>query len=765
MKHSLNIILSLSLLVLVMAGCKKATRHEQEGWVITADPATSTLSIRKKGLETIAEQVRLNLRTGNEVTPLSGWNITKEDGKLVIATQNPEPTNWEFNITPSAIDVACSDEKGLITGNAPAGEMRIPARVQSQDNGIMYTQMGFVSATNIYNLFDMQTDIMIRFPKESSLKRNREDNILMDVEIPVTEGNEFSIIPDYYTEVIGLADYQKTDFKPVYKPNPGNFKTAPTGWCSWYNYYVAPDEEDMVAETDACAEKLKPYGLEYVQLDVCFTIGEQSSILNWNKEDFPRGGKWLFQYIKDKGLKPGLHVNAYGANYANPECADKYPEDFFLRNQEGELTRACCSPDQKRLDVTNPEVIEKHIKCTFRTLVEDWGLDYLKSAGWGQWMSYYEENRENAYNPDMDSRIAYRNLQEVVKDVLGDTTYVVGCAMKEIGIGFGIWDGDRTGHDDYATWEGEGYFEWSEGMQYYFKPLFGVNFLNGITWWCDPDNVMVRDPLTMDEGKTIVSSISLTGQAYIIGDFIAEFSKKRLQKFLHSEDFIGWAERYPDKVKALPDDKLDLYRKTMPAMPIKAMDLYPFRTEPVCCAEPSEYPRALDLKVNSETGIYDVVALFNWEDEKMEKKLDLQQDLGLESGTYLVFDFWDHRLLGTFSETIREEVPAHGTKTLIIRKVAEDPQLVATSRHLTAAYSIQEMYWKENEKSLSGISETVPGDTYTLYIHVPENYTFDESRINAENVTATTRPGNILEVSFTGRKEPVGWEVVFKSSV
>jgi len=128
-----------------------------------------------------------------------------------------------------AIDVVCSGEDGVITGIAPAGEKRIPARIGSQDNGIMYTQMGFVSATNIYNLFDMKTDIMIRFTEESKLTRNKEDNRLMDIEVPVTEGNEFSIVEEYYTDVVGLSNNQKTDFKPVYKPISDRFKIAPTG--------------------------------------------------------------------------------------------------------------------------------------------------------------------------------------------------------------------------------------------------------------------------------------------------------------------------------------------------------------------------------------------------------------------------------------------------------------------------------------------------------------------------------------------------------
>ena len=71
------------------------------------------------------------------------------------------------------------------------------------------------------------------------------------------------------------------------------------------------------------------------------------------------------------------------------------------------------------------------------------------------------------------------------------------------------------------------------------------------------------------------------------------------------------------------------------------------------------------------------------------KSLDLQEDLGLGSETsYLVFDFWNKKFVGITGTTIREEIPAHGTKALIIRGAGSVPQLLATSRHLPLCFAI-----------------------------------------------------------------------------
>ncbi|MCF8335980.1 MAG: alpha-galactosidase [Bacteroidales bacterium] len=763
MTHVGKIIIFVSVMVLLMTGCKDLTKHKEKGWTITANPKKATLTFEKEKLGKLADEIQLVLKKENNITPLSAWTIEKKEDKLVINTEEPQETTWEFSVTDTTIDVVCPHPDAHISGAAPAGERRIPARIQSQDNGIMYTQMGLVSATNIYNLFDMPTDIMIRFTKESALSRNKEDNTLMNIQVPVTEKNEVTVINDYYTEVIGLSDYQQTDFKPVYKPIADRFETAPTGWSTWYCYYMSPDQEDLMKETNALAEKLKPYGLEYVQLDAAYTRGKEANWLEWNEEMYPDGGKYWFEQVRDKGFKPGLWLNPHGANYANPSMADKYPENFFLRDSSGNLSSACCSADSTvvRMDFTNPEVIEEHTRPLFDKLVNDWGFSYIKAGGWGTWMDYYQENRENAFNPDMDSREAYRSVLGAIRDEMGDDNYILGCAMHEIGVGFDYFDGSRTGGDDYANWTGEGH--WSEGMQAYFNSLFGENWLNGICWWSDPDNVMIRDPLNMDEGRTIVSSISLSGQAYMSSDFIAEFSKERLQDFLQSDYNTGWARQYPDKVKALPEEKLELYRKTMPTMPIRAMDLYPFKADATCCPEPEEFPRAMDLKVNSEAGMYDVVALYNWNDKTTEKVIDLQEDLGLKSETdYLVFDFWNQKLSGTSRIMIKEEVPAHGTKALIVKEVSETPQLLATSRHLTCAYSIQELNWNEEEKALSGTSKTVRGDQYTLFFHVPDGYEFDHTEIDSKDASHSINDNGIIEVAFSGQETPTDWKIVFE---
>ncbi|MEA2004753.1 MAG: hypothetical protein U9O50_00565 [Acidobacteriota bacterium] len=735
LKNNLLPFLFLVLIAWLLSSCTSPALN-YNGWEITPDTKREVLNISQEDLGILMKDIRLAIKEEGRVSMLSEWSVKSEKDELTISTKNPKSTTWKFKIDDKTLNIICSSENAVLQGIAPASETRIPARIESQDNGILYTSLGLVSSKNIHCLFDRQTDTMIQFPEESELKRNISDEGLMDITFSVGEDTEISLIPDYYINVLGLK---------LYKPAPERFKSAPVGWSSWYCYYMGTTEADVVKETNALAKYLKPYGLEYIQLDACYTRGEDANYLEWTKSSFPKGGKWLFQYIKDKGLKPALWVNIYGSNYAKAECADKYPENFYLRDKNGNLSGACCTADKTvvRLDYTNPEVIEKHLKPMFRILKDDWGLTYLKDAGWGTWMDYYEANKEMAYDPSRGSREVYVEVQNALRETLGPDIYILGCAMHEVGLGFGIFDGSRIGGDDKAIWYPEK--EGGMSMQTYFHSIFGGNYLNNITWHCDPDAAMVRNPLTLEEARTIVTSIALTGQLYMASDFMGK----------------------------LPMKKLDLYRKTIPPTHVVPIDLYPYKIESNkkndvvwCCPKVKEFPRAIDLKVNGKSGIYDVVAVFNWEDEETSKTISISEDLGLEADTdYVIFDFWNQTLKDITSNEITCSIPAHGTCVYVIRPLLDRPQLLATSRHITGTVSIKEVSWNSSKSCLKGVSEIVKDDPYSLFIYVPDGISV--SKVNADTEILYHKMANgLLEVKFAadfleGDKKIINWEIEF----
>ncbi|MBN2413955.1 hypothetical protein JXQ31_19935 [candidate division KSB1 bacterium] len=772
---------------------------DQKGWSLLFNPQNETFTIAYKELGVILGDVKLNIDKDGELLTLSGWTLEKKDNELVtITTSQPEKTSWSFVITDEGLDINSSTDDAVITGKANADGSRIPARVGSQDNGIIFTSLGYVSAKNIYCIFDRATDMLIQFPQKTDLTRNVKDNKIMDVTFPLLpnwgrrEGRgtrtrrgdkimptiEMMVVPNYYTETLDLKVYNP--YWPQY-PDKRPFQKAPTGWLSWYCYYMPANEEDMVVETDALSQDLKQYGLDYVQLDATFTGGVDANWLEWDKEKFPKGGKWIMQYIKSKGLKPGLWVNIYGANHDKPAFGSqfpdgKYPENYYLHSKTGQLLRACCTADSTvvRLDFSNPAVIEKHLRPLFETLVNDWGIEYLKDAGHARWQWSYEENRERVYNPSLEGRALYWKAQDVVREVMGPKNFLMGCDAEGgsdyYSLGFGVFDSAFDILSDvYNVWERQSRFGGnSTGTVMHLATMFSANYLNDIVLYNDPDATMARLPLTMDEAITNITSISLTGQSYMISDFMAQPSEERAN-VLKTRTRLG--RDYPQLIKKLPEDRLDLYRRTMPAMDITPIDLFPFRSKAEYAPLPDGYPakdsfpKALDLKVKSQIGVYDVLSIYNWEDAITDKEVTFA-DLGLDiSKTYLAFDFWNQKLLGTFENSIQCTVPTHGSRVLVIKPISDEPQVMATSRHITGAYSIKSLNWDKDNLTLTGSSETVAGSPYTLFVHVPQGMTVSKVNANASDVSQTIDSDGVLLFGMQGQQEPINWTITFKKGI
>jgi hypothetical protein len=63
------------------------------------------------------------------------------------------------------------------------------------------------------------------------------------------------------------------------------------------------------------------------------------------------------------------------------------------------------------------------------------------------------------------------------------------------------------------------------------------------------------------------------------------------------------------------------------------------------------------------------------------------------------------------------------------------------------------------------VSESVPGDPYTLWFYLPNGFTSEHVRVVAkgsdEIAEQHLQTGNALMVSFKGQQQPVRWEVSF----
>ncbi|MFN3421541.1 MAG: hypothetical protein ACK40X_07450, partial [Armatimonadota bacterium] len=132
-------------------------------------------------------------------------------------------------------------------------------------------------------------------------------------------------------------------------------------------------------------------------------------------------------------------------------------------------------------------------------------------------------------------------------------------------------------------------------------------------------------------------------------------------------------------------------------------------------------------KVAKHYGDWDVVAVFNWQDEPETIEVDFAK-LGLTTGNgirYHVFEFWSKRYEGQFENGFSVTFPTRTCEVFAIRRALGHPQVVSTSRHITQGIvDLVELVWDEQNNELHGSSLLVRNDPYRLYVHVPQGFTF-----------------------------------------
>jgi hypothetical protein len=748
-------------------------------WTITADLERSALTIEYEPLGLVLDNVQLLVNQGDDWRKLSDWQVTEEYNRLLIHTEDPA-TDWTLYIRNRVLGMTTSVSEGLLTAEVPADENRFPARMidysgsatpvawkgtdeigfsyggkqtknisflPAENPDVLYLSLGQVSSRNMHCLFDRNKDIMIKFHRSTQMLRGDEDHLLQ-ISIPV--GNDMVVMySDYYTKYLGL---------PVYEPmDDTRFKNPPVMWNSWTNYYYMVTEDEVIKNVDWIVENFNDYGLEYVVIDDGPERGEEGEhywTSNWSKETFPHGGKWLAEYIRSNGLTPGLWLvpNVYAG------ALDDHPE-WYLRDKDGKHIMVYNTP---AIDYTNPGVLN-FLTQMFSTLKE-WGFEYYKfdaEFALTEYIPYVD--RDKLYDKNISQIEAYWNRLAVIRKAVGKETFLEGCPGGTPLQGIGYFNSYFNGDDIYNSWL---------GMYPFFLSLNANLFLNHIACYLMPgEGICVSPKMDIEKAKTVYNpefirvASSRETDISSVGTTMNEARTIVTYATLSGTPY-SFADRLPD----LPVERIDLLKKSLPTLPIVPMDLFSrggysswdlfeeFTPE----TYEHNFPRIIDVKINAASGRYDVVAVTNWTNKSQSREISFDRNLGLDpERSYLVFDFWNQEFLGKYKESVELDIEPHDTRVLHIRPSLQRPQVLATDRHISGAYSIETLEWDTKKQTLMGTSKTIPGETYSLFVHVPGIFSLSKIKSKAEAVPEKISD-NVIKVSMTANEKITNWSIIFK---
>ncbi|MEA1886126.1 MAG: NPCBM/NEW2 domain-containing protein [Bacteroidota bacterium] len=546
----------------------------------------------------------------------------------------------------------------------------VPARISDEDNNELFLMaLGNVKTSLADGVFDPVKDEIIL--------------------------NDGTVIPHWYRDSLGLKYYNPID-KEI-------FPLPPSGFCTWYYYYQHINEEEVKLNAKWMGENLVDYGATYVQIDDGWqeerADGGHGS-RDWTGIDqaFPSGMSELAEYIKGQGLIPGIWIAPHGQS--NDSVVMANPGVFILKPDS---TSASSTWEGNWLVDPTSEAAHKYLYDLFAMMV-NWGYDYYKIDGQPIVVREYERVNEFMKSPGQDNEKLYRETLETIRKAIGPERYLLGCW----GIpteGMGIMNGSRTGGDVVLGWS---------GFDVALMPTMRYYYQHNIAWYTDPDVMMLRRPLTLQQAQMWATLQGLTGQALMTSDRLTDLSEERVE----------------------------LLKKVYPAVDIRPVDLFPS----------NKRKTVWDLRINHLGRQYDVVGLFNFGEKELQQKVLNFDDIGLENDSiYHVFDFWNNEYLGAWEKGMAFEIPPTSCRVITIMPDNGEIQLVSTNRHITQGWvDLEEIKYNGREKIYKGKSNVIKNDPYQIHFAYPRGEYYKVSNVRVKGT------GNI-ETKINNHQ---GWSTV-----
>lgn len=187
-------------------------------------------------------------------------------------------------------------------------------------------------------------------------------------------------------------------------------REAPTGWCTWYQYFTEVTEGDVVENLTAIVEADLP--IDVVQID----DGWQAEIGDWTRySDRFASLPELASRIRDTGRRAGIWVSPFLVG-ARSQLVREHPE-WLIGGGAPVDAGHNWGEDLFGLDTTHPGAA-RYLRDAFAGLVE-LGFDYFK-------LDFLYAGALEGQRADGSAPLsAYRDGLRLIRDAVGPMSYVV----------------------------------------------------------------------------------------------------------------------------------------------------------------------------------------------------------------------------------------------------------------------------------------------------------------------------------------------------
>lgn len=153
--------------------------------------------------------------------------------------------------------------------------------------------------------------------------------------------------------------------------------------------------------------------------------------------------------------------------------------------------------------------------------------------------------------------------------------------------------------------------------------------------------------------------------------------------------------------------------------------------------------------------------LQNWNDQAKSYHIDFS-DLKLDPQTsYLVYRFWDQKLLGQYRNEADLNVNGRIGEAYAIREVPKHPWVLSTDMHLTqGGVELESVGYDESSGQIKGVARRHPGAEGQVVLYLPSGYKV-KSASGAYSKDASPSGAEIVHLKVKFAEETSPWWMTF----
>ncbi|MGA6984970.1 MAG: PKD domain-containing protein [Terriglobales bacterium] len=380
---------------------------------------------------------------------------------------------------------------------------------------LMHLQAEGVGAKSKITSYTVESTGTTEIQKDFDLKDSPADD-QVELSLPLKPGEGmvserllFEAGPDYHHQLLAYGD-------AVRRLHHARVSSeTPIGWWSWTVYYGAINQGEVLANGDWQAEHLKSFGYKYFQIDDGYEYA-RGEFATSNATQFPDGMRFVGHHLTGQGLTFGVWTAPF--EVTTRAWVYEHHKDWLVHNAKGEPIPIGLVWDQKSdvlyaLDTTHPEA-QEYMRQTYRTLVREWGVRFIK-------LDFMDTSAIEGYHyrPNTTALEAQRIGLQIIRDAVGDEVIIDKDGSPMLNP-VGLVDTGRISADTGHSFERTRNAASGIAARFYMQRNFFVN---------DPDAFNVtathlmeraneKSSISLGAAQASIALSAVSGGMYEIGD-------------------------------------------------------------------------------------------------------------------------------------------------------------------------------------------------------------------------------------------------------